>query len=157
MYKVDGAQARGQSGMDQVGSTSIIYNPSMTDERFIEAISDFLQATNRTKRTNFEIGGVSFSLHKLFQIVSLSMGGFRKVTEGNRWVSVATSMGFPGTLENCKQFAMIYGTVLFPFEQHVISKIPLAKLSGKRDYNHIKIFAHSNYHTERFFTTSACA
>lgn len=103
----------------------------MDEPAFFNSLSAFLACIGLPLRKVPSILGKPVPIHRLYQVVT-GMGGFQRVSESQRWMAVAVSLGYPTTsLELLASIHSLYYTLLYAYEQYMFGKIAPEKIECK--------------------------
>lgn len=104
------------------------YSSTMDEQEFMQSLGHFLSCVNIPLKKLPNFNGRPVSLLMLFRTV-VTFGGYLKVSETKRWSSVSASVSLPPNNVDClASLHSIYGTLLYPYEQYMIQKIPASSI-----------------------------
>lgn len=106
-----------------------IYSPGMDESSFVHSLSQFLSCVGIPLRKPPIVLGRPLNLHQLFVTVT-TFGGYARVCEGRRWPAIAASIGLPpSNPEGLTTLHSVYVTLLLPYEQYMVHRIPAESIS----------------------------
>lgn len=98
--------------------------PGIDEPTFMHSLSQFLGCVGIPLRKPPVVQGRNISLLQLLNTVT-TYGGFARVSDTRRWPAVAASLSLnPANMDSLATLHSIYGTLLYPYEQYMVHKIP---------------------------------